>query len=499
MESINGLRINKGIKDMYTNHNEHLLSKEIENLSKDKLSFHMPGHKGGRIIDGKIYPYMKSISEIDITEIDGADNLFEPEGIIKKSIKKAEQHYNTKKSYFLVNGTTAGILSMIMASTSPGDKILVQRDCHKSIINGMILGGLTPVYLFPDYTPEGDISLGIGLDQVEEMLNSHTDIVAVVLTYPSYYGLCTDIKSMVDLCHSHGKLVLVDGAHEAHFSLSNRLPLSALDADADIVVHSTHKSLPAFTQSSMLHINSDRVNIDRLEAMLSIHQSSSPSYILMSSLDMAMSIVMKDGHNLMESLLDNIADFKYKVAGLKGVKVLDIELNNSTSIIDKDPTKLLLEIEGLSGMRLASLLKSRGINVELYTQRYVLILLTIGNKDEDFNIAYEAIRDISSENANGNDSLYDEYSNTSIRPTIGLNPKDAFYSQTETISLCDSIGRICGEYITPYPPGIPLVSPGETITEEVYDYILNIRKKGINITGPKDRTLETINVVMEKR
>lgn len=471
-----------------------LLSENIKALSSDKISFHMPGHKSGKVFNKPQHQILKDIASIDITEINGADNLFDPESIIKDSMEKAGQFYNTIKTRFLVNGTTAGIISMIMASTKPKEKVIVQRDCHKSVINGLILGDLTPIYIESLYDYEKDISLGIDKTELESLLEKHEDVKAVILTYPSYYGFCSSIEEIVKIVHNYNKVVLVDGAHEAHFNLSDRLPMSALEAGADIVVHSTHKSLPAFTQSSMIHVNSERVDINRLMVMLSMHQSSSPSYVLMSSLDMAMDIVIKDGSVLMEELIRNIEDFICKIRLLNGVTILDRELIDSRNIKDHDITKILLSVDGYSGGALQDILMEHGIHIELYTKKYVLLLATIGNTKDDFESIYNVLKNIDIKN----DKSHKEYKKITISPKVMYNPREAFYMDTESIALLECKDRVSGEYIVPYPPGIPLVSPGELITEDILIYIREALKKGINIIGTEDTTLDNINVLIER-
>ncbi|KUK07839.1 MAG: Arginine/lysine/ornithine decarboxylase, partial [Caldanaerobacter subterraneus] len=256
----------------------------MEYVKKETVPFHMPGHKQGRVLPKE---YIENLAKIDLTEVPGLDNLHNPDGPILEAEKLAAKAFGSKQAFFLVNGSTAGIYAAMYAVLNPTDKVLVMRNSHKSVYNGVVLTQSIPVYLLPEIDYENGIAMGIDVEKLEEVLQKERDVKAVVVTHPNYYGFCSDIEKIVDIVHKYGKILIVDEAHGAHFPFSNNLPKSSIKAGADIVVQSLHKTLTSFTQTSILHLNSDRVDVDRLKYSLSLFQSTSPSYILMSSIDMA--------------------------------------------------------------------------------------------------------------------------------------------------------------------------------------------------------------------
>lgn len=286
---------------------KYILNQLGEIVNNNIVSFHVPGHKLGKIYDRLGYSnILENIYKMDTTEILGTDNLHSPDGIIKKSQERAARVFKSKNTYYLINGSTCGIQGAIMSVCNPKDKIIVNRDCHQSVINTFILGDIEPVYIYPQIDTKTNILMGIKIEDAIKTINDNLDAKAILLTYPTYYGKVYDLKTICDYAHSKGMIVIVDEAHGAHLGLSNRLPMTALEQGADIVIQSTHKTLPSFTQSSMLHIQGERINQDRLTSILRMIESSSPSYMLMSSLELAVDIYEKKGEFLMEELLHNI-------------------------------------------------------------------------------------------------------------------------------------------------------------------------------------------------
>ncbi|SHH50856.1 aminotransferase class I/II-fold pyridoxal phosphate-dependent enzyme [Tepidibacter thalassicus] len=468
--------------------NMPLIDALYEIVDKNVVSFHVPGHKKGSIYKKINYiKYRKNIFNIDTTEIPGTDNLHFPESVIKKSQEIASEVFNSDHTFFLVNGTTCGIYASIMSICNPKDKIIVNRDCHQSVVNACILSDLEPIYVNPSVDFNSGISLGVAFEDIKKALDDNEDAKGVIITYPTYYGVNIDIKKIADYVHNKGKILIVDEAHGSHLGLSKFLPESAIELGADIIIQSTHKTLPAFTQSSMLHVKGNRVDVDRLKSFLKIVQSSSPSYILMSSLEMAVNIYKNNGKELMNSLIKNINDIVKFIDNLKNIEVFKMK--------GQDITKLYIITKKLkkSGHEIENILRYKyNIQVELSNPYGVLLVCSIGNTKEDFEKLKEALIQIDSEV--GDKDLI-EINYPTVIPKKILNPRDAFYSCKKSIKIEKSIGKICGEYLIPYPPGISIISPGEEITKEVVDYIKKSKEMGTNITGIKDKNLEYIQVI----
>ncbi|KKY02823.1 arginine decarboxylase [Paraclostridium benzoelyticum] len=451
------------------------------------ISFHMPGHKKGAIY--KMLGYediLENLYKLDTTEIPGADNLHSPEECIKESLKRASEVFKSDKTFYLVNGSTCGIEAAIMASVNPKEKIILNRDCHQSAINSCIIGDIDPIYVNPSINKDSNTLSGVSFDDVKSVIDSNLDAKAVFLTYPTYFGDIFDLKSICSYAHEKGMTVIIDEAHGAHLGLSEKLPETALSQGADIVIQSTHKTLPSFTQSSMIHIKGNRININKLTNMLRITESSSPSYLLMASLDIAVDIYEKNGFDLMDKLLSNIDEFKSELYKLKNIKVDE----------SKDYTKIFLNTKklGITGHELENILRENyNIQVELSNYYGVLLIATIGNTKDEFVKLKDVLFEI--------DKIYKKEShlkNVSYPiklPKKILSPREAFYMDKKNVKIENSIGKISGEYIIPYPPGVSLVSSGEEITKEVIDYIIECKSKGMNVNGVKDSELRFIQVI----
>jgi len=467
---------------------ENYILNKLEELKDDNLtSFHVPGHKTGKIFRKLGYKnILEKIYTLDTTEIDGTDNLHNAKEIIKESQDRAARVFNSDKTIYLVNGTTCGIEASIMAVCNPKSKIIVNRDCHQSVINACILGDIDPVYIESMVCKKTNIIMGVDVESTKSVIDNNLDAKAIVLTYPTYYGKTFDLKSVCDYAHSKNIIVIVDEAHGAHLQLSNNLPKSAIEQKADIIIQSTHKTLPSFTQSSMMHVKGNRVDTNKIEAMLRFLESSSPSYVLLTSLELAVDIYDNYGIKLMENLLSNINNFKSKFK------------NNENIIIDNnmDKTKIFISLKklGITGYELDSILREKyKIQVELSNYYGVLLICTIGNDEEDFVRLKRALDDFI---LNTNDKeLLEDINYPENIPEKVLNPRQAFYSDKHSVKLEDSIGKISGEYIIPYPPGISLISPGEIITKEIITYIQEGVKSGMIVSGIKDVNLEYIDVI----
>ena len=463
-----------------------ILDELMKNNKNNLISFHVPGHKNGKIYVLLGYKdLLESIYKMDTTEIIGTDNLHSPEGIIKKSQEKASRVFKSDKTYFLVNGTTCGIQASIMSICNDNDKILVNRDCHHSVINACILGNINPVYI--DYKLDNDYFIleGVLEEDVIKSIDENLDAKALVLTYPTYYGATYDLEKICEYAHKKNMVVIVDEAHGAHLGLSEKLPKTALEQGADIVIQSTHKTLPSFTQSSMLHIKGGKVDSSKISEILRIIETSSPSYLLMSSLEIATEIYEKYGRDLMDKLLENIDNF-----------IKDISKNDFVKVYNKfDKTKIFISLKklGITGYELEKILRKNNIQVELSNYYGVLLICTISNYYDDFESIKNAINNIITDKK---DKYFEELRTINypkIIPKKILNPREAFYKNKKSVKIYDSIGQISGEYIIPYPPGVSILSPGEIITKEIIDYILYLKE--MNISGISDTSLENIKII----
>ena len=461
--------------------------KEI--VDTDLISFHMPGHKLGKVYDKLGYSdIVKNIYKMDTTEISGTDNLHSPEGIIKESQERASKMFKSEYTYYLVNGSTCGIQGAIMSICSPKDKIIVNRDCHQSVINSCILGNINPIYILPKINKETNILEGVEVEEVLNTIDNNVDAKAILLTYPTYYGITYDLEVICNYAHKKGMVVIVDEAHGSHLGLSNKLPKTALEQGADIVIQSTHKTLPSFTQSSMIHVQGNRVDKNNLGIILRIIESSSPSYILMASLDLAVDIYETKGKELMEELLNNIDEFKYRLNGNRQIDIFN----------ENDKTKIFISSKklGMTGYDLETILRENyNIQVELANYYGILLICTIGNEKVDFDKMIDALTDVSKNNSLEKFINHIDYPMNI--PEKVLSPREAFYKPKKSVKINESIGKICGEYIIPYPPGISLLSPGEIITKEVIEYVLLCKKEGMTISGIKDSNLKFIEVVID--
>jgi arginine/lysine/ornithine decarboxylase len=471
-----------------------LYEKLLEIKKEDLTSFHVPGHKGTKLY-GKYFSKINSILDLDLTEIPGTDDLHSPEACILESQQNASRLYKSKQSFFLINGTTCGIYAMVMSVTSPGDKIIVSRDCHRAVFDALQLGDLEAAYVYPEIDLETNIVLGVTKDSLKQCIKENPNSKAVVLTYPNYNGVCCNIKEIIKLAHDNNMLVLVDEAHGAHLMLNDDLPISSIDAGADIVVHSSHKSLPVFTQASMLHLNSDRVSLKKLKYMLKLYQTSSPSYILMSSLDIGMTILEEEGFERMENLICLIEKLKVLSSNI-GYKFLDRDYVKKKGF-DLDITKLTLlgKKSNIDSKDFEVILRENGIQLEFSDQNNALFVTSICNEKADFVKLFKTMEKANYKCYSSMETIVTTYNLQSV-----LTIKNAFYTDNEVILLKDAIGRVSTDYIIPYPPGIPLVIPGERISNEILKLIEILLRSNQKIIGDiiLDKAFANIKISVAK-
>ncbi len=475
-----------------------ILKQLIENARQNKVSFHIPGHKNGKIYknytDGYFSPEMIAL---DVTEMPGTDNLHAPREMIREAQEKAARFFGADATFFLVNGTSTGNISALMAVADPGQKVIIPRDCHKSVMHGLVLGGLVPVYISPEMDRKTNMQMAIRPDTVEKAILENPDVAAVFITYPNYYGICSDIEQIADIVHRYEKILIVDEAHGSHFLLSEDLPISALEAGADIVSQSIHKTLPSFTQSSMLHVKSNRIDMERLRLMLMMTQSSSPSYLLMASLDAARVIIEQDGKEMMKDLLKNIKSFNDNISSIKGLKKIGEDIIGTYGVKAVDKTRLVIDMTklGISGIDLDELLREKyRIQMEMSDVNRIVGVSGIANDIKDFEQLSYALMDI----AKDKEIVMEETEVTHFPayiPIMRIDPRTAAFAPKKEVQFSDGAGKISGEYIIPYPPGIPILCPGEEMTKEILEYVNVLKEKGVNIIGTKDEKIEKIRII----
>lgn len=461
--------------------------------------FHMPGHKGGSVFKkAGLEAFDFELLAMDVTEVPGIDNLHCPEGAILEAQELAAHTFGADYSFFLVNGTTAGIYSMILAATQPGDKVIIPRNCHKAVTGAVVLGRLQPVYIIPEVDSLYNIASGIAPDTVRQAIEAHPDAKAVVITNPTFYGVCSDLEQIARLAHEKNMLLLVDEAHGAHFAFHRELPQTALQCGADMVAQSTHKTLPSMTQSSMLHVKGGRVDLDKLRLFLQLTQSTSPSHILMASLDAARYIMEQKGEELLDEVIHSCNRLRQELSG-SGLLCLGKEDRGREGIFDIDATRLTVNFSrrGISGTQADSFIRNKfKLQVEMSDLYNIVAICSVGDHPESIRRLADAILAASQENPS---SMANLLSNAPAAlksiPAMKLLPWEAIYMQKEEIPAEASLGRISGELIIPYPPGIPILMPGEVITGEVLDYAQECRRNGIKINGAKDASLKRITVI----
>ena len=466
---------------------------------EDYYPFHMPGHKRNPDTVNTDLPFDR-----DITEIDGFDNLHHPEGILKKAQETAASVYDTKECYYSVNGSTAALLAAVSATVPRNGQILVARNCHKAVYHALYLRNLIPTYVYPQMDPKWWINGGISSDKVERALAENPEIKAVLLTSPTYDGVVSDIEKIAEIVHRYEIPLIVDEAHGAHFHFSNYFPTSAAELGADLVIQSFHKTLPSMTQTAVLHNCSDRVDSRLIRRFMGIYQSSSPSYILMASMDACMEKMSSDGNEMFREFTKILEKARRRLSECKYIRLVSPEIGTA-GVFDYDRSKLLFSTRyaSMTGSELAQiLLEKYHIQVEMETEHYVLALAAVGDSGEGFERLCQAIEEINQEEAQTKKEKREteepkagRTAYTSLSQFMSIT--EAMESKSEIRKLEESVGRISAEFGYLYPPGIPLIVPGEQITGQ---FIRNMRiymEEGLYLQGLEDYTNETIRVVAQ--
>ena len=485
------------------NMDETIYTKLTQYAKSDAYPFHMPGHK--RRVD-----WIKDIYQIDITEIDGFDDLHHASGIIKDGMNRLAKAVGARKSYYIVNGSTCGILAAIYASCPLGGKVAVARNTHKSVAHGIILKGLNPMYIYPQNVDKMCISGEVVHNDIKKMYEKHPDICAVIITSPTYEGIVSDIRKISQTVHDHGGILIVDEAHGAHLTFAKNeagrlLPESAVNEGADIVIQSMHKTLPCLTQSAALHICSNRVDEKKIEQALNMFETSSPSYVMMAGMDLCVSYMEKEGREKLVKLCDRLEKFYEKAKAWKQLWFLYLESDKEHCKKDRiDYTKIVFgarKYEG-SGRGLHSILRdSYHLQPEMSTPDYVILMTMLTDTEEGFRRLETALEEINKrleneENLWEGQKLKQRKADTVFVPlTAAMRPCDAKEAKTVSVALKKAEGRISAETAYVYPPGCPFLMPGELISDELISLVDYYKKSGMELYGMEDETGENILVV----
>lgn len=471
--------------------------------------FRIPGHRLERGISSRWTEKVgREIFAYDVTETPFTDDLHSPQGAILEAERLLCALYGADKSFFLVNGTTCGNEAMILSAALEGQEILIARNAHKSAMMGLVLSGAKPVYVMPEILDGWGIQGGIAPEAVRKAFETHPNCKALFLVSPSYYGIASDLKKIAEICHEFGALLLVDEAHGGHVYFHEAMPMGALRAGADLCVQSMHKVTGALTQSSVLHVRSHGIGAASLDAVanhLHLVQSTSPSYLLMASLDCARYEFAKSGREMMEKALKLAAYAREEIRKISGFRCMGQEASGLAAAAGIDGTRLVISAKGLglTGYGLERLLFERyAVNMELADYENVLAVVTFANTLEDMDRLIEACRWISRE-AEISKTMFQkghECNKYNIKlpaiPEQAMTPRQAYFSQAAGTPWRDAVGKISAQTVAPYPPGIPVIYPGERITREVWEYIEAFRKDGRHMHGAKDGKLEQIRTVL---
>ena len=488
---------------------------------KNQGYFNIPGHRGANGVDARLLALLGAQAfAADRTETDGLDDLHAAEGVIREAQDLAAELFGSDQCRFVVNGTTGANEAMILAAVKPGEKILVPRNAHKSVLMGLVMSGAVPVWIMPEREQKVDLPTSekqetglygaVDPEKVKRILDCDPGIRAVFLVNPTYYGTCSDLKVIAAAVHTHGIPLLVDEAHGTHFTFHEDMPASAIHSGADLVAQSTHKTIGSLTQSAMLHVSGSRVSLSRVEDALKLVQSTSPSYLLMASLDGQRHLMAEQGYALQSRAMKLAELLRSELKQIPGIEVYHDPAEKAHERAEVyDPCRVVFSpcAAGLTGLALQEKLFRHQITTELADLQFLILVVTHGNTEEEIMRLSAAVREIVLQTAEqpGTGPKATENPEETGRPEAGIaevqipamvmTPRDAWFAEKEAVPLQEACGRIAGEAVTPYPPGIPLVYPGERLTENLCRKLALFRSRGIPVHDAADHTLASIRVV----
>lgn len=456
--------------------------------------FDVPGHKGGRG-NKELKRFLgDACLQLDMNSMKPLDNLCHPVSVIKEAQELAAQAFGADEAFFIVNGTTAAVQAMIMSVCKAGDKLIMPRNVHRSAINALVVCGAQPVYVNPGVNRSLGIPLGMAMADVKKAMDENPDAKAILVNNPTYYGICSDLREIVKLAHERGMYVLADEAHGTHFYFHEELPLSAMEAGADMAAVSMHKTGGSLTQSSIL-LTKNSINGDYVRQIINLTQTTSGSYLLLSSLDIARKNLSINGRGMFEKTMQFANYARKEINKLGGYYAFGEELVDGDAVYAFDTTKLSVHTRdiGLAGIEVYDLLRDEyGIQIEFGDIGNILAIISGGDRNLEIERLISALSEIKRLYQKDRAGLFDhEY----INPTIAMGPQQAFYGEKKMVPIDKSEGGICGEFVMCYPPGIPILAPGERITKDILAYIAYAKEKGCFMTGTQDMKIENINIV----
>ena len=458
------------------------------------VPFDVPGHKRGKGNKELTEFLGEKCMSVDVNSMKPLDNLCHPVSVIREAEELAAASFHAAHAFFMVNGTTSSVQTMVLSVCKRGDKIILPRNVHRSVINALILCGAIPVYINPSMNDRLGIALGMTLKDVEAAMNAHPDAKAVQVNNPTYYGICSNLKAITRLAHEKGMLVLADEAHGTHFYFGENMPISAMEAGADFASVSMHKSGGSLTQSSFL-LCGPNVNANYVRQIINLTQTTSGSYLLLSSLDLSRKNLAINGKEIFRKVTE-LAEYAREEINLIGdYYAYSSELVNGDSVYDFDLTKLSVHTMdvGLAGIEVYDLLRDEyDIQIEFGDIGNILAYISVGDSNKNIERLIGALSEIRRRYKKDRAGMLSyEY----VNPKVIVTPQEAFYAQKESLPIEQSAGRICSEFVMCYPPGIPILAPGEEITAEIIDYILYAKEKGCFLTGPEDMDVKRLNVL----
>lgn len=458
------------------------------------VPFDVPGHKGGRGNKELTEFLGERCLKVDVNSMKPLDNLCHPTSVIKQAQELAAEAFNADNAFFIVNGTTASVQAMIMSTVKAGEKIIMPRNVHRSAINALVVCGAIPVYINPGTNKKLGIPLGMSVLDVKNAIISNPDAKAILVNNPTYYGVCSNLKEIVLLAHKNNMLVLVDEAHGTHFYFGEKMPINAMAAGADMSAVSMHKTGGSLTQSSILLANSS-VDPSYISQILNLTQTTSASYLLLSSLDIARKNLALNGVEIFKKTVELAEYARGEINKIGGYYAFSKELIDNDSIFDFDLTKLSIFTRdiGLAGIEVYDLLRDEyDIQIEFGDIANILAIISAGDRAQEIERLISSLSEIKRRYSKDKSGMFDhEY----INPKVIIPPQKAFYGEKKPLEFTNCANQICGEFIMCYPPGIPILAPGELITKDSLDYISYAKEKGCLLTGTQDMTLKTINVV----
>lgn len=469
----------------------------LQYKSNRVVPFDVPGHKQGRG-NPELTDFLgKQCMSVDVNSMKPLDNLCHPVSVIRRAEQLAAEAFGADSAFFMVNGTTCAVQAMIMSVCKSGEKIILPRNVHRSAINALVVCGAIPVYVNPGVDKRLGIPLGMSVDAVRQAILDNPDAKAVLVNNPTYYGICSDIEAIATLVHENNMLLLADEAHGTHFYFGDNMPRAAMHAGADMAAVSMHKTGGSLTQSSFLLIGK-RLNQGYVRQIINLTQTTSGSYLLLSSLDISRRNLALHGKEIFSKVLSLAEYARKEINMIGGFDAFSTELINGSDIFDFDRTKLSIYTRdiGLAGIEVYDILRDEyGIQIEFGDLGNILAIISVGDRALEIERLVSALSEIKRLYSKDKKGMFDhEY----INPEVVIPPKDAFYSPKRSVPLKDSNHAICGEFVMAYPPGIPILAPGERITGEILDYIDYAKRKGCFLTGTQDMKVENINIVGEK-